>query len=190
MLAIPKLMNVLCVTFFSFGFIINWKPGKTECFTILRGKHSAAELAKIRNNEMTIPLPSACESASLRLVQDYKHLGSWLSRNPSAAPDVSHRIASAMSVYCPLSFKRFGSCRIHRDIRMRLFSSLVIPRLLYKVNVWSVLRRSAYAKLNAVYMKGLRRIAGMMRFKSTGHGSDEQVRSPRVTALMSKFAVN
>ena len=81
-----------------------------------------------------------------------------------------------MSIYFPLSSKIFGSCRIHRDIRMRLFSCLVISRLLYNVHVWSVLPRSAYEKLNAVYMKGLRRIAGMMRFKSTGHGYNEQVR--------------
>ena len=66
--------------------------------------------------------------------------------------------------------------RLERAIRSRLFTSLVLSRLLYNVHVWSIIPKSGYAKLNSVYMRGLWRIAGAQRFQSTGHGSDESVR--------------
>ena len=106
MAAIPVLMRCVCKTFLYMGFKINWKPGKTESFVVLRGKHAAAECQMIRDREMHISLPSECDAPALRVVLDYKHLGSYISRDPSATPDVQNRVSSSMSAFCPLSGMR------------------------------------------------------------------------------------
>ena len=91
-------------------------------------------------------------------------------------PEAVHRSSSAMASYGPLSSKVFACKRIARPIRVRLFFSLVLSRLIYNVHVWSQLPRSAYNKLNAVYMRGLRRIADAAKFRASGHGTDLSVR--------------
>ena len=45
----------------------------------------------------------------LRVVETYKHLGSILEDSGSAAPDVAHRVSSAMAAYAPLARKVFCS---------------------------------------------------------------------------------
>ena len=81
-----------------------------------------------------------------------------------------------MSAFCPLSKKVFGNARIDRGARHRLLVFLVLSRLLYNVHVWSSVPIVAYAKMNAFYMRGLRRIAEAQRFQQSGHGSDEKIR--------------
>ena len=176
MTAIPLLMSSLCRTFLYFGFKINWKPGKTESFVVLRGKYAVAEAQKLHEQGMMISLPSECEAPALRVVLDYKHLGSYISRGSTATPDVQNRVSSSMSAFCPLSKKVFGNARIDRAVRNRLFASLDLSRLLYNVHDWSAIPRVAYSKFNAVYMRGLRRIAGAQRYQQSGHGSDQTIR--------------
>jgi hypothetical protein len=161
-------MTHLCRVFAYFGFRINWKPGKTECFLRLRGRHASAERDKSckTGNVLPIPLPMACGSSSLRIVSEYKHLGSSIDSCGSVLSDVSGRVSSAMSAYAPIAKKVSGATRISRVVRERLFTSLVVSRLLYNVHTWSKLTRSMYSKLNAVYMRGLRRVAGKNHFRS------------------------
>ena len=94
MRAIPFLMLHLCRIFSYFGFCINWKPGKTECFLNLRGKHAQLERDKKRANGSAIKLPSDCTSRWLRVVAEYKHLGSCIEWCGSPSPDVPIRVSS------------------------------------------------------------------------------------------------
>jgi hypothetical protein len=181
MLAIPILMRHLCRTFAYFGFRINWKPGKTECFLVLRGKHAdkaRAQLVKTADG-FSIPLPPECGDVSLRIVGEYKHLGSVIDNVGTALQDVPIRCSAAMVTYSPLAKKVFGAIRIQRAVRMRLFSSLVVSRLIYNVHTWSNITGAMYSKLNSVYMRGLRRIADRLIFSAKSAlaaGSDQLVR--------------
>ena len=163
MQAIPLLMKHLCAIFAYFGFKINWNPGKTECFLVLRGKGSAAKYREIAANNSQIIFSSSSDVPALRVVQVYKHLGSILEKSGAAAPDVPHRVTSAMSAYVPLALKVFGAARIARSVRLHLFFSLVVSRLIYNVHVWSNITQAMYTTLNSAYMRGLRRIIGQCR---------------------------
>jgi hypothetical protein len=182
MCAIPVLMRNLCQTFRYFGFKINWKPGKTECFLKFRGKHSEAQRKKLtlQDGQCLLPLPSECGHPHLRVVRRYVHLGSGLDDLCSPAPDVQIRTTSAMSAFSPISKKVFGNISVTRNVRLRLFHSLVLSRLLYNVQTWSVVPQAAYNKLNSVYMRGLRRIAACSKYDAeTAHaaGTDARVRA-------------
>eukprot|EP00973_Karenia_brevis_P017938 2465190-Karenia_brevis.AAC.1 len=116
-----------------------------------------------------IDLPECLGSPSLRVVQEYKHLGSLISSDGSPAADAPHRAQSAMSAYAPLATKIFGCIRLSRHVRLRLYNALVVSRLIYNVHVWSNVSKAAYTRLNSVYMRGLRRIAGKCKFQQSGH---------------------
>ena len=169
-------MTQLCKIFNMFGFIINWNPNKTECFIRLRGKGSISCMSEIVKSNWNIALPEAPGSPKFRIVQEYKHLGSWLDNTGRSGRDVGHRTSSAMTAYVPLSYKVFGIMRIQCDVRLSLFMSLVVSRLVHNVHTWSALTASAYQRLNSVYMRGLRRIAGACNFGQSGACTNVQVR--------------
>ena len=182
MSAIPVLMRHLCQVFMYFGFKINWKPGKTECFLKLRGKHAEAQRSKLvmQGDQLMVPLPSECNHPFLRVVRRYVHLGSGLDDVCSPSPDVQIRTSSAMAAFAPISKKVFGNIGVARAVRLRLFHSLVLSRLLYNVQTWSALSQAAYNRLNSIYMRGLRRIAACSKYDAqSAHvaGSDASVRT-------------
>ena len=80
----------------------------------LRGKHAQKEWHKLLHvgSELAIALPLECQAQCLRVVNDYKHLGSAMDRFGRASPDVPGRTASALSAYAPLALKVFGAARI------------------------------------------------------------------------------
>ena len=172
----PMFMNILVASYKRFGFNINWDKGKTEAFISLRGKQAATQKCSIYRAGSSLKLPPEC-GHDLRVVQSYKHLGSILESTGSSGPDAAHRATSAMSAFAPLSKKVFGCPSIDRKVRMDLFMSLVVSRLIYNVHVWSDLTAASYATLNSTYMRGLRRIAAACRFSSApNQPTDSDVR--------------
>jgi len=86
-------------------------------------------------------------------------------------------VSSAMAAYVPLARKVFGALAISRKVRLHLFNSLVMSRLIYNVHTWSTITRQMYVQLNAVYMRGLRRIADQCRYSAKSSTlTDHQVR--------------
>ena len=125
----------------------------------------------------------------LRLVDTYKHLGSILAHGDAPGADTDHRLRSAKAAYMPIVAKVFGARSIARPVRLRLFTSLVLSRLIYNVHAWSFLHKDDYVKMNALYMRGLRMITG--NFKAGGSvRSDSAVRlaagMPSLQALISQ----
>ena len=178
MAALPIMVEELCFILHSLGFVVNWKEGKTEAMVSLRGKRSQELRQEIYEAGGNVQLDPSCGCASLRIVSNYKHLGCKFGADCKAGPDTEHRVSTAMSSYCPLSQKVFAATEISRQVRMRLFFSLVVSRLTYCVHTWSSLSRPAYKRLNSVYMRGLRRIAGKSRFnkESAKLATDKEVR--------------
>jgi hypothetical protein len=175
--AIEVLMKSLVDTFVSFGFAINWSAGKTEGFVAFRGKGSAIQKrALFIDSDSKMKLPSNAGAANLRIVQHYKHLGSVIGCAGSSAADVPVRVRSAMASFAPLAIKVFGAISIARAVRLRLAHALVFSRLLYNVQTWSSQTPAMYKKLNHVYMRVLRRIAGACRFGKENTWSDREVR--------------
>ena len=87
----------------------------------------------------------------------------------------SKRSSSALSSYCPLASRIFGSCRVGFWLGLLYLNSLVLSRLLYLVHLWND-RPKPFRNLNAVYMRALRRIAGQCRFSSSKQCADYEVR--------------
>ena len=95
----------------------------------------------------------------LRIVTQYKHLGSYICHDGSPNADVSKRVSSALAAFSPLAARVFGARHVSRALKLQLCDSLVMSRLLYNVQTWSVVSLWALRKMNSVYMRVLRRIA-------------------------------
>lgn len=73
----PRIAETICDIFCSLGMVVNWDPGKTEAFLSLRGKRSAVLISEVWAAEVPgISIDPKCGAERLRLVHEYKHLGS------------------------------------------------------------------------------------------------------------------
>jgi hypothetical protein len=166
----PRIAETICEIFSSLGMVVNWDPGKTEAFLSLRGKRSVVLKSEVWAAEVPgISIDPKCGAERLRLVHEYKHLGSSLADDGNNNVEAIRRSRSGLSAYAPIAIKVFGSKSISIRLRIELAATLIFSRLLYNVHVWSIMSRCAYTKLNSVYMRVLRRIAGL---SWTGSASD------------------
>jgi len=172
-IALSHLVNV----FAKYLLVINWAPGKSEAMLKYRGHDSTSCYKnRIHNAKASIKLPSACGTQRLMIVAKYQHVGSVTTMCGSQIPDANLRASSAMGAYAPLSCKIFGSQHIAPYLKWLLLDSLVMSRLMYNTQCWHKCTRSM-SIINSVYMRALRRIAGLMRFGADGNITDFEVRS-------------
>ena len=108
-LAMWTMLDILLVTFRLAHLELNWSPGKSECILKYRGKRAVQAREQWRRADGTLAIPVRGDIL-LRIVQDYKHLGSFVSAigNGASPRNISHRTSSAMAAYAPLSAKVFG----------------------------------------------------------------------------------
>ena len=92
----------------------------------------------------------------LRIVECFKHLGTCVDCLGVSPANTQIRTKPALSAYAPLAFKFFGSALISDALRLNFFSSLVVSRLFFNAHI-SVLTSTTIRRLNAVYMRGLRK---------------------------------
>ena len=122
-----------------------------------------------------IALPERCGQQVLHVIDHYKHLGGQVAINASLFHDAKHKASAAMSAYCPLAIRIFGSRILSVWCKLHYLSSLILSRLLQNVHTWVVSPQSLQI-LNAVYMRVLRRIADKLRYDSSCECSDAEVR--------------
>ena len=156
--------------------MLNMGANKTEAFLRFNGKQQAACKSRLiaAGNKITTP-----KGRILRVVETYKYLGCTLSATMDPNADVDKRCQAAMTSYAPIAQNVFGSSVFRIRARLALGKSLVLSRLLMGVELWHKITAWAYRRINGVYMRLLRRIAGHMRgTKKAGERiSDERVRN-------------
>ena len=80
---------------------------------------------------------------------------------------MARRTNAASAAYAPIAVKVVGRTSIPWRKRLALVTALVFSRLFYNVMVWSDVSVWALGKLNIVYMRVLRRVAGAVRFDAS-----------------------
>ena len=93
--------------------------------------------------------------AELEAVSDFKYLGSWLA---SSSTDLNIRIAQAWSAHNKLD--KVWKSTLTRNMKIRLFQSLVLSILLYGAETWT-LTKTLQRKLDGVFTRMLRRTLGL-----------------------------
>eukprot|EP00973_Karenia_brevis_P001721 234277-Karenia_brevis.AAC.1 len=188
--AISILLQLLSITFADLDFKINWDKGKTECCLLYRGAGAGKAMANWQHHDgWYIPFADAGGSAAkLFIVSSYKHLGTVVAIDGSDVLDAKRKACSTMTAYAPIAVKIFGSSWIHMYLKLAFLDSLILTRLLLNVQI-RVPSVRFVSIVSAVYMRVLRRIAGLMRYDGTAC-SDRQVRArlnqPSVDCLITR----
>jgi len=131
-----------------------------------RGKNASKKLeARRLDGDLKVPIPNT--DIRINVVDEYKHLGIWLSLDGSQAKEALHRVALSMAAYTPLANRIFGSKNVAWSLRCLFAESLVFSRLLFNCHIL-VPSKHYIVKVNSVYMRVVRKLIGQSRFGGGG----------------------
>ena len=100
---------------------MNWKPGKSECFLIFRGKGSTGRLQRRRvlpKGGLAVTVPR--RGVKLLVVSCYKHLGGVISAGGTLGAAAQHLRGQAAQSYAPIACKIFGSPVVSAQLKIHL----------------------------------------------------------------------
>jgi hypothetical protein len=104
------------------------------------------------------------EGLFMCIVDIFKYLGSYISRNGSDTFDVDSRIASAGKAFGALSTCVFKSTHVTHEAKRRVYEGLVLAILLYASECWLVTEHMR-SKLRAFHAQCLRTMCGVKRLR-------------------------
>ena len=177
--AIDSLLEITTTVFRLLHLEINFSKGKTEAILLFRGKQatSCREQWRQRNGELAIPLDKyGHDGKQLRIVRQYKHLGTVVDAFGVAHANSIERSKAALAAFAPIAMKVFGSELIDQAYKMSFLHSLVLSRQHFNAHI-AILKSKDLRVLNSTYMRVLRRISGQMLYSSSADNqTDIQVR--------------
>ena len=185
--AIQILLSLLFRIYHLMNLEINLSPGKTEAILVYRGK-GATECLRARRPTPSEPpriiVPGS--SSALHVVTAYKHLGGEITAAGSLVPLAHGRRKRALAAYSPIAMKVFGSRHLTLDLKQWMFTTVVMSRLVFNLQVVVPSRRFLII-LNDVYIRGHRRMHDACRI-GDGCESDlafrERTGTPSIDCLL------
>ena len=128
------------------GLQLNYKSGKTECLLRLKGKGSKQLRIELFADEFPLlRLPSTlCEDLKVRIVANYKHLGTQISLASSQLHEIKVRTGQARAVFNKHRKTVFQNPAVALPTRVRLLHVLVLSILNYNQGTWRPLNSSEW----------------------------------------------
>lgn len=145
--------------FARFSLRVNFSKSKKEAIANFVGKGAKAVRTKLCV-DLKGEIRFESEVEPLRVVQDYKHLGSYINASGGEAKEILHRRGSAGSARSTLSRRVFSLRKIRDVTNISLAMSLMLTRLLYNAQTWNPLKSMQNAKLSHEWLKAIRSISG------------------------------
>ena len=147
-----------------FGLTLNFDKGKTEALVSWGRKGRSQVLAHeaVIHQNGALSLKILGQVQPLRLVSEYKHVGTWVSSAASPQRDISHKVAGATTGYLQAVSTVFSK-QYAREFRIRAMQALVESRLLSNAGGWADVTMSQMAKLESVLSRVLRKILECFR---------------------------
>ena len=117
--------------------------GKTEWILCPQGSHSKETKRNVlRGSQHFVHLlQEDGPPLSIGTTNLYRHLGSMISCDGSLLPEIRRRLGEAFAAGQPLRKQVFGNPRLPLHVRITLFRSLVLSRLLHNCGAWPVLQK-------------------------------------------------
>ena len=122
------------------GMAPNFKAGKTEAVLDLRGKGAHNKLRHLMQADMTLDFHSDILPSSLRVVDKYKHLGTWLTSGAKLTYDLRSKFAIAHATITKYRVAIFGNLALPIQRKIQLFRSLVLSAITFSIGAWHTLR--------------------------------------------------
>ena len=163
--ALDALIIFIHGLFGSLGFEVNFALGKTNAVVTFRGT-GAADLRRtwtlVPSPGRKILLPTG-EPLFMHFVHQYKHLGTYFTEAHTLDVEVSTRIGIASAAFAKLARPLLCNRRLPLNRRLQLFQALISSKLFFGLGAWQLPGTQLLKKLDAVYVRFLRRILGLQR---------------------------
>ena len=156
---------------------LNLSAGKTEVLCIPAGKASARLRSFIRKPEVQhcAFLPDHGCMATVRLVDRYKHLGSWICDSSSLLPEIRYRLAYARSALRPLRKPVFARPGVSSEARTYLFQSLILSRACHNIGALSGLTEGEWDVWQAGILGLYKVLLPRPEFTADAHVSSREI---------------
>ncbi|BHF85873.1 hypothetical protein SprV_1002904700 [Sparganum proliferum] len=93
----------------------------------------------------------------LQVVENFRYLGSTLSRNTKIDDEVANRISKVSQAFGRLQSKVWNRHGLQLTTKLKMYKTVILPTLLYGAETWTVYTKQA-RRLNHFYLSFLRRI--------------------------------
>ena len=157
----------------NFGLTLNFDKGKTEALVSWGRKGRSLVLAHeaVKHHSLTI----LGHVQPLRLVSEYKDVGTWISSAASPQRDIAHKVTGTTTEYLQAVSTVFPKKQYTMELRLRAMQGLVESRLLSNAGGWADVTLLQMAKIESVRSRVLRKIVECFRGKETSM-SDEKIK--------------
>nr|VZI13766.1 unnamed protein product [Spirometra erinaceieuropaei] len=108
------------------------------------------------------PPQISVNETQLRVVENFPHLSSTLSRNPKIDDEVVNRISKASQAFGRLQSTVWNRRGLQLSTKLKMYKAVILPTLLYGAETWTVYAKQA-RRLNHFHLSCLRRILRLKR---------------------------
>ena len=159
----PSLAKVIAAVdahFSTFGFDINYSKGKTEAVLSLQG----AGAVEVRKQYIHVARPgielvlASGQETWLHFTPAYKHLGTMYTSTQTLEQELRHRLGAAKGAFSQLSRAVVCNRSYPRNLRLRLFHSLVGSRLFFGLGAWTTPSTRLLQRLRTTYIGMLKKV--------------------------------
>ena len=145
------------------GMAPNFKAGKTEAVLDLRGKGAHNQLRVLLRDGMVLDLHSNILTNPLRVVDKYKHLGTWLTTGAKLVYELRSKFAIAHATLTKYRVAIFGNPALPLLKKIQLFRSLILSAITFSIGAWHTLRPVEYRQYIAGFYRLYKRL-GRLHF--------------------------
>ena len=122
-----------------FGLTLNFDKGKTEALVswVAKEDHWVLAHEAVVHQNGALSLKILGQVHPLRLVSEYKHVGTWVSSAASPQRDIAHKVTGATTGYLQAVSTVLSKKQYTRELRIRAMQALVESRLLSNAGGWA-----------------------------------------------------
>lgn len=122
------------------GLQLNYDPGKTEMLWQVQGRGSRALKQELMAQGHILQWTQYGVKFALRIVQTYRHLGTWLQAGGCLAKEIQTRAHGAKASWGSLAKSFFSKPYVSTTAKIKVFRSLALSRHMYNVHTWSSIK--------------------------------------------------
>jgi hypothetical protein len=141
---------------------VNYKPGKTECLVVFRGRGATAARCNLYGDmqgRISFTAYGATEKAVI-CTNVYKHMGTMTTLSGTLRPEIRQRLAMMASSLVPLRKRVLKEQRIPSPKRFAIARTLLLTRGLFQCAAWPALNATEFGPVHAAVMKVYRTVDG------------------------------
>ena len=122
------------------GLHLNFEAGKTEMLWHVQGKGSKLVKQQLMTDGQTIQWQAHGCSFALKVVQTYKHLGTWLQSGGCLLREIQTRAQGVKASWGSLARQFFAKRYVSAETKTKVFRALALSRHMFNVHTWSIIK--------------------------------------------------